>query len=211
MSFDLVRRDFGTYVRSPLFMPKWYGTSTLIMRSYSASTVDASAGAFWTGGVASINRIPGSVYVNPSWNTSWATIASVTGSGLVSDIIPPGNVGGGSINQPEVRITVDGVLYPTISFDLTTTGQRGWLGWGLPIDAYHSGNPYVFQHDGAATAQFAAQVNSTSKYQVVGPQDPRIPGLLYFASSLLVEARMATNTGGGGMQDYAGVVMRRMS
>lgn len=202
----------GPFYRNPLFMPKFYGDPAYLTRTYSASSTNASATAFFTGGVASVDRIPGTQIVNPSWTTAWQTVATVaSGSGIISDIIPPGNVGGGGPNDVECRVTLDGVLFPTIAFGLTAVGQRGWMGWGMPTDAYHSGGQYVFQHAGAPTAQYSAQINSAGAYVLTGPQDPRTAFFLYFASSLLVEARMATGTGGGGVQDYAAVVMRRFT
>lgn len=199
------------YERTPLAMPRWYGPTTSLIRAYNASTVVSSSSAFFTAGVGSIDRIPGTVYTTSAFtSTVWKTVASVTtGSGLISDIIGPKNAGGGATATLEFRITIDGVAY-TMPIALPLLNLRGWLGWGLPTDAYHAASQYVFQHDAAATVDFAANINTSSIYYLMGPQDPRVQ-CLYFASSLLVEMRTIGNSSGGGVNDYAAVVMRRLT
>ena len=202
------------YFRDPSFLPRWYGANTLLIRSWNALTVNSSSTQFFTGAVGSIDRIPGTQYTSTGFTDSvWKTVASVSGgSGLISDIVGPQNAGGGAAADCEFRFTVDDVLYPTILVDLTSTNQRAWLGWGLPLNAYHAASQYIFQHDGIYTLSgYAAQVNAAASYLLMGPQDPRIPGLVMFSRNLLVEMRTVGNSSSGAAGDYAAVVMRRLS
>lgn len=214
MSFNLVGGRIGAHVRDPAFMPRWYLTnSTYVIRSYSASTVDMTNALFWTGGVASVDRIPGTVYTTSSFTAgTWKTIASVTGSGLISDVIGPNHQGGGGpAGSTEFRFTLDGVLYSTISITHTAVAQRSMLGFGLPLDAYHAASQYGFQAVSTVTG-YAVEINSAGGYVLLGPLDPRLPTLLYFASSLLVEIRtVGQNSAGSLPGDYSGVVMRRFT
>ena len=204
------------YTRDPAHMPRWYGLGSLLIRSYSASAIDSLSSTFYTSHVAAVDRIPGTQLTSSSFTAgTWNTIASVSaGSGVISDVIGPQHQGGGGpAGSTEFRFTIDGTLYPVIAITHAVIAERSWLGWPLPTDAYHAGgSPYAFQHGATHATGYAARINSSSAYLLMGPQDPRIPDMLYFSSSLLVEIRTVSQNSNGSLPgDYAAVVMRRIT
>ena len=202
------------HVKDIGFMPRWQGTASLLVRNWNAASVGATGATFWTGGVGSLDRIPGTVMTSSAFTAgTWKTIASVTGSGAISDIIGPVHQGGGGpAGSTEFRATIDGVVNPVVAISHTAIAERAWIGWALPLDAYHTGNAYTFQHDATHNTGYAAKINASCAYYLMGPQDPRIPILVYFATSLLVEIRtVSQNSAGSTPGDYAAVVMRRFS
>lgn len=210
MSFNLMR-DGGPYLRDPRYMPRFYGDTGVIYRSYNAATVASSASAFWTGGVGAIDRVPGSVYITGAWSAdTYRTVASVSsGSGIVSHMIGPAT---SSAQTVTYRVTVDGVEY-TFTAATTADAERAVIGWGVPLAAYTAATTYGLQSGAASPDGFTQNINSTGLV-LLGPNDARVsPGqLLLFKTSLLVEIKISgTASGSGGVHIQAGVLMQRFS
>lgn len=200
------------FLIDPRLMPRWCLPGGDIIRSYSAATVASSVTGFFTGAVGSIDRIPGSVYITGAWSAdTYRTVASISsGSGLVSAMFGPAT----SFAQTTTfRVTVDGIAY-TFTAGTTADSERNIVGWGLPFTAYTAAGPYGFQYGAASPDGFTALPNTTSKFMVLEPGDPRLSAgnLLLFKRSLLVEVKISgTATGAGGTYVYAGVVMHQLS
>jgi len=207
VSFNLVRTG-GTWLRDPRELPRFAVPSANVFRSYSASTQSASSTGFFSGNVAAVDRIPGSVVTNSVFATGvFKTLASYTGSGLLANIVGP-NVGNPTVYT--WRITVDGVAY---SFSTSTYAvhDRIVLGWGLPIDAYHASTNYGFQHEADSPDGSTAALNAAAGFVLLGPQDPRIPQLLKFDTSILVELSLAGYQNQGDPGNRTAVVMTTQS
>jgi hypothetical protein len=214
VSFSMFRPT-GPFLTDPRQWPRYSIAQSSIIRSYSATTATANISTFWTGAVGSVDRIPGTQIFNTSvGSNTYGTIATVaSGSGLISNIISGVSNGAAVIT---FRITIDGVQH-TIACDTVVDGGNGApaiLGPALPIDAYHAGSQYGYQHDATSTDGFTASVATAASLILLGPQDPRMwPMLLRFERSLLVEYKCSTGNSASGnvLPNRAGVLMYRTS
>lgn len=212
MSFNLIRGGGGPYLSDAAKLPRWSGAYARFVRNHPvAMSVNSGSINFFTGGVVSIDRIPGSAEIHPSWTVwngaTYNTIKSISnGSGVLSHIISPGLSGAGTVTY---RVTIDGVVTSFTSY-VEAVSFRSVVGFLLPADAYNSPDNYVAQLGATPTDPFTAKVSAD--VMVLGPNDPRNPFLVYFARSILIEASLSVSADSGGAGgEYAGAIIQRFT
>lgn len=205
MSFNMFPSR-GPWIGDPRRLPRVNAEAADIVRSYSAAVADSSSSTFFTGALGSIDRIPGSATTNTAFTAdTYKTLLSYTGSGLLCNIV---SAAAAAADTFTFRVTLDGVAYTFTAVGGSNT-ERIVIGWGMPQDAYHAGTIYGFQNAAASTDGFTAKNNSSHDFVLLGPQDPRIPFLVAFERSILVEAKILGGSSANGLTEghRAGVVM----
>ena len=213
MSFNLLRSG-GPFISDPRKPPRFSIESQYIIRSFSASTESAANAGFFTGVVGSMDRIPGSAAANTAYSAdTYQTLLSYTGSGALSNIVSGIAQSAGATHT--FRVTIDGVAYTFTARTTAADTDRAVIGWALPVSAYTGAGTshYSFQHASASVDGFTAVLPSSAAGAIylLGPQDPRIPFLVGFERSILVEAKMSSSPSGASNSNRAVVVVQAFS
>lgn len=210
MSFDLIRRANGPFVSDPRLLPRYSIALTALYRSTATGVQNSDSGTFFQGAAYAINREAGSFSSNPSWAT-WApntyrTLHSVpSGSGYVVNLF---SCGVSTSQLFTYRITVDGVTYE-VPITVNAAGERGVLGFLMPVDAFHTTTNYAHDFRGVSSDGITSLISAGV---ALGANDPRVPIMLRFENSLLVEGKVQTAAGGTTAGDeWWGGILRRTS
>jgi len=195
----------GRFITDPTLFSRISRPSPGIVRDVASSNA-----LFWTGGIGSIDRIPGSVQVNSDWTAdTYKTIASLTTkAGLVSHFIGPTLTT--DADTCTMRITIDGGSAVTIVLTAQENTTRVMLGLIRPTGLFTVADTQLL-FDAVPSDDLTAELSSSS-VSVDAPQQLLYWGapLLRFTSSLLVEMKASTNiTGTASQQRRAGVVLIR--
>ena len=106
------------------------------------------------------------------------------------------------------RITVDGVMYE-VPITVNAAGERGVLGFLMPVDAFHATANYAHDFRGTSADGLTSLISAGV---ALGANDPRVPIMLRFESSLLVEGKVQAAAGGTTAGDeWWGGILRRTS
>jgi len=187
----------GVFITDATLLPRYSVGSSSLLRVAGTTNVAATTVAFYTGGVASIDRIPSSVQDDTNWTAdTYKTITTVTGAGYFSGFVGPTAASAGDITTLEV--TVDGGTAQEVAMPAQNNGDRVFAGSATGL-AFFWGGTQIQPMDLAGTSSdgFIANVGGATNAYVcpLAPHDVWALGgyLVNFTSSLLVRAKHSQN------------------